>query len=226
MPSPAQAPPPAEQRAALQQVTTAAIATLKEIWPDLDLTDGVALREALLRLLPVITGDYGPAASTLAVDVYTLLRDAAGASGGFVPDAAPPVGSARFEALVRWGVDPVFSAEPDPDMALYRVGGGLQKLVADQYRDTIRLAAVQDPAAEGWQREARADGCPFCVMLAGRGAVYKEQTVDFGAHRDCHCLAVPAFKGQPKPVKAYTPTSRTITAADRARTRRWIAEHQ
>jgi hypothetical protein len=69
----------------------------------------------------------------------------------------------------------------------------------------------------------RTSGALRAVMLEARGAIYTRSSVDFGAHDDCHCIAVPAFNGHPTPVKKYTPTSRDITDADRARTRDWIS---
>lgn len=219
-------PPPADQRAALQVVTAAAVAKLTQLWPNLDLRDGAAVRDALKQILPPLVEEYGAAAAELAADVYTLLRDAAGITDPFDVPLVDPAFAKTLDKLVGWAVGPIFSEQHDTDMALYRITGGLQRVVANEYRDTIQNAAIVDRAAAGWQREARADGCNFCVMLAARGAVYTEKTVDFGAHRDCHCLAVPAFVGTAKPVKAYTPTDRVITAADRARVRRWIAQHQ
>jgi hypothetical protein len=63
-------------------------------------------------------------------------------------------------------------------------------------RDTVVRASTKDPAAEGWERVIEAGACAFCAMLAGRGAVYKESTVDFRAHDHCHCTARAVFKGQ------------------------------
>ena len=45
------------------------------------------------------------------------------------------------------------------------------------------------------------------------------------AHDHCHCSAVPAWSGEPRPVKPYTPSARKATDADRARVRDWIATH-
>lgn len=41
------------------------------------------------------------------------------------------------------------------------------------YRDVVEQAASGDPYAVGWQRIAYGGACAFCRMLAGRGAVYK-----------------------------------------------------
>ena len=63
-------------------------------------------------------------------------------------------------------------------------------------RNTIVRAAGIDPVATGWERVIEPGACSFCAMLAGRGGVYSEATVDFRAHDHCHCVARPVFKGQ------------------------------
>ena len=35
------------------------------------------------------------------------------------------------------------------------------------------------------------EGCEFCQMLAGRGAVYSAETADFEAHDKCACTPEP-----------------------------------
>jgi hypothetical protein len=62
-------------------------------------------------------------------------------------------------------------------------------------------------------------------MLIARGAVYTEVTADFASHDHCNCSAVPAFGGQPLAVKPYTPSSKNITDADRARVREYLRTH-
>ena len=60
-------------------------------------------------------------------------------------------------------------------------------------REVVRGASLADPRARGWARITSAKACRFCSLLAGRGAVYSEATVDFQAHDGCHCHAEPAY---------------------------------
>ena len=62
-------------------------------------------------------------------------------------------------------------------------------------------------------------------MVATRGAVYTKATASFACHDHCNCEARTVFGDEPIRVAAYKPTDRTITDADRARVRQWIAEH-
>lgn len=181
-----------------------------------------AVREALGDVLPVLVGDYSSAAAVTAVDWYVGHREEQGVRGSFTPDL-PLLGSQGVDELAGWGTSLIVPEDVDWDAALSRISGGMQRRIADAGRETIANAAFDDPQALGWQRVARAGACPFCLMLAGRGSVYTSRdTADFGAHDSCSCMATPAFNGKPIPVKPYTPTSRNITDADRARTREWI----
>lgn len=62
-------------------------------------------------------------------------------------------------------------------------------------RSVIRDTATKDARAVGWKRITSAGACPFCRMLADRGAVYYESTAFFGAHKHCACTAAPVFVG-------------------------------
>jgi hypothetical protein len=97
----------------------------------------------------------------------------------------------------------------------------MQRRIANVSRYTVAESSVADPGATGWQRVG-AGSCAFCRMLIGRGAVYTEAGADFASHDHCNCSAVPAFGGQPRPVKAFTPSSRGTSSADHDRARAWM----
>lgn len=61
-------------------------------------------------------------------------------------------------------------------------------------RETITGTVRADPRAAGWQRVTSGKSCDFCSMLAGRGAVYGEDTADFEAHDGCSCSAEPVYQ--------------------------------
>lgn len=219
------APSPPDQRVALQAVTTAAVQDLTSEWASLNVEDAQAVKAALRDLLPALAGEYGPAASELALDVYEVLRDAAGVT----TDYEPQVGAVtdKLQAWAGWSADPLFDRDTPVEelsqTALTRASESIQKAVADQYRSTIVATSDLDEASQGWARYARPDGCPFCRLLASRGAVYSDATVDFAAHGNCHCLAVPEFFGAGRAVKAeFVPSTRNITAQDRARVYRYM----
>jgi hypothetical protein len=183
-----------------------------------------AARDGLLDTLPALVQLYGSAAATLGADWYDDLRDEAQVAGRFTAIPAELPDRGRTDALARWGVTPLFAAEPDFATALVKVQGGLQRIIADADRQTVMASAIADPRAQGWSRVGSGE-CAFCAMVISLGAVYSEATADFASHDHCNCAAIPAFDGEPRPVKPYTPTSRNITDADRARVREYLRTH-
>jgi hypothetical protein len=214
-------PTTSDLREAVDQLHALAANDLRDLWRQITNVDEA--RAALEDVLPLLVRSYGAAAATVAADWYDDLRDELNASRRFTAIAAE-VAEDGAEELARWGIKPLFQAQPDWDSALTLVDGGLQRRIANGARETVRVSALADPGADGWQRVASA-GCSFCQMLAGRGAVYSEARADFASHDHCRCHAVPAFSGRPRPVKPYTPSERVVTDADRERVRRYLATH-
>lgn len=149
-------------------------------------------RDGLMDVLPRLTVIYGDAAATLAADWYEELREQAERPGRFTPVLAELPDRGRTDALARWGVTPLFQAEPDWSMALTYISGGLQRIIANADRGTIQASSVADRRARGWARAGVGD-CDLCTLLLGRGAVYTEATSQFETHDRCGCIGVPVF---------------------------------
>ncbi|HEY5515292.1 MAG TPA: hypothetical protein VIK12_03695 [Pengzhenrongella sp.] len=208
-------------REAVDGLTGYAYADLNALWRDLP-ADPVLAREALNDVLPALVTVYGEAAATLAADWYDDLRESVGPRQRF---AAIPAGFADTGAyaLVGWATTRAVDATSLRSL----VEGGVQRRVANFSRQTVMTSAVKDPAATGWQRigagECRSG---FCDLLIGRGTVYQtESSATFASHDHCKCGAVPAWGGEPLPVRPYTPSTR-VTDADRERTREWFKENR
>lgn len=206
---------PTELRNALVRLTGNAEADLAALWAQLD---AGSVKDGLFSVLPALVEDYGDAAATLTAEWYEQYRAQLNVAGAYSASLATV--DLGAEALAGWGTD---LARIDWDTALTRIAGGLTKRVMTASRETVMANTESDPEARGWQRSARADGCGFCQMAAGRGTVFRSRTTaTFSSHDNCRCTALPAFGGRPVPVRPYTPTSRNITDADRARARAWI----
>lgn len=213
---------PAELKVAITDLAALANNDLRALWRQVD-TPAEA-RDALRDVLPALVVTYGQAAATIAADWYDDLRDMVAARGRFRAIPAE-VDESGADVLARWGIDPLFkSDEPDWERAKTLIAGGLQRRIANGSRLTVAHSSIEDPAADGWMRQGSGE-CGFCAMLIGRGAVYTERGADFGAHDHCKCSAVPAWGGEPRPVKPYTPSARKATDADRARVREWLRTH-
>lgn len=211
-----------QYRRDLDELVRLANVDLEVLWRQVD--DAVVARELLADILPELTAVYGSAAGTLAADWYDELRAENEIRGRFSAIVAELPPRDVTDSLAGWAVSPLFAAEPAVGLALDNAQSGLQKVIADVGRNTITESTIFDPGARGWMRQTTG-GCGFCQMIASRGAVYSERSVNFGSHRNCRCVAVPAFGGRPNPVEAYTPTTREVTDADRRRTREWMREN-
>ena len=196
---------------------------LRTIWPQLAALPLPELLAALMELLPSIAEEFGDAAATLASDWYEDAREKADAPGRFAPILAPLPGLARFEALSRWGVDPIIKRD-DPEAARALIEGGMRRIVSNVHRETIMASAIADPAAKGWKRYGHGETCDFCRMLIGRGAVYTDKSVRFKSHDNCRCTAAPEWSPNVRKVIGvpYVASKRKITDQDRARVREYL----
>lgn len=106
--------------------------------------------------------------------------------------------------------------------------GEATRLVLAGGRDTIRESVAADDYGHGWRRVTSGRACEFCLMLAGRGAVYREDTADFASHGHCGCTAEPVWDPtQRRDVETtFTPSARRLTddtrTANNARAREFI----
>ena len=155
-------------------------------------SDPKLVDEALRDMLPQLVALYGSAAASIGADWYDDLRDQAEVRGRFQAIVAELPDLGRTDSLAGWAVGPLYGANPDPDTALSKASGGLQRIIFNADRQTVMRSSIQDPRARGWQREGNGE-CDFCQMLIGRGAVYSEETVDFDSHDRCRCIGVPAY---------------------------------
>lgn len=222
------AAPATEAREALVGLTSLTREEVRAIVAELRRMDlsPERVRDALLDLLPEFGTEYHLAAAALAADWYDDLRDAEAVRGRFRADPVPPPTPARWEALVRWGIEPLFRPEPDWDAATGLLEGGAQRTVADGHRLTVVENTKRDPQAKGWRRVGDGSSCAFCRLLISRGAVYSKDTVTFKSHDHCGCSAAPSWdEGATVSTLAYRASERRITDADRARLRAYLREH-
>lgn len=80
------------------------------------------------------------------------------------------------------------------DMTMASSSGAGMRLALEGGRRTILDSVRSDDRAVGYERITSGRGCDFCSMLAGRGAVYGEESADFAAHDHCTCSAAPVYR--------------------------------
>lgn len=86
--------------------------------------------------------------------------------------------------------------------ALVRTSGALSRHVLTGGRDAIVLSVAADRETRGWGRVTAGEPCAFCALLAGRGAVFSEDTADFEAHDHCACGAEALYEDSELPGRA------------------------
>ncbi|MFF4791831.1 hypothetical protein ACFY2M_19180 [Streptomyces sp. NPDC001276] len=164
-----------------------------------------------LAAMNAIVEQYARTSSALAADFYDAQRAAARVPEVFTVPVADPPPPEQTEASLRWATKDVWERDPeDPrtteaqkqpldvrlEQAEKKAEQVAQKLVTDTGRGTVQEAVRQDRQAVAWARSAALGACSFCKMLSTRGAVFKQDTVDFRAHDGCHCGVIPVFRGQ------------------------------
>jgi len=213
-------PTASESRAALTLVADEAVAAVLQL-----LRQG-ASRDVLLEDVPGVLEYYTLGSAALAADFYDEEREDARARGRYM---AEPVIVDRMEKVGRaiaWATAPLL--DDDSATTSSRLAEVVQLEAARPYRDTILGNQERDPAAVGWRRIARGDGCKLCRMLADRGAVYRQSTARFATHGHCNCSAAPVFTGQDgeeASVMQYAASKRRTTAKDRERLRTYLNEN-
>jgi hypothetical protein len=147
-------------------------------------SDPRVVRDALLQFFPDFMTAYGDTAAVLGADLYDALRNLPPSAGTVQTVFAQPAKVKQSEGSVRWAVGALFAPEPSWDTFESNLLGAAQRLVLLPARETIDLLAQLDArsgkvAATGWSRQTNPSraksgkSCDFCVMLAGRGPVYR-----------------------------------------------------
>lgn len=213
----------AEQRQAVIDIRDMTEAEIAAFMLEMRGASPASVQDALQDALPQLVDEYGGMAATLAADWYDEMRDEARARGRFRAGPIRQPGPARYEALARWGVDPLRLDSPDFDAALERVSSATSRIVGRAHSLTVVQNTRDDPQAKGWRRVGNGGTCRFCRMLIDRGAVYRKESVTFKSHYHCKCTAAPAWDaGREVQTIAYVASQRRVTDRDRARVRAWL----
>lgn len=222
--------PPDQVRSGLTVVTSAAVADAQTVASAG--STPAEVRAALFAAVPLIVDDYMDGATALALDWYGEIREEAAVRRTFSPQAVKTVTEDDVKAMVAESTvalrDVPEKALPEATaVSLRLLQGGIQKQVASGFWDTMTTNSTVDPEATGWQRFARGGACKFCIMLADRGAVYSEATVNFAAHKTCHCVVGPSFDPDAPRADAmqYVASKRDRTEKERADVRAYLNQH-
>lgn len=176
-------------------------------------------RNSLITQTNLVVSQYGEIAASMAAEWFDDIRLSEGVRGSFraLPQSSPYEDA--VEGMVRRAVGPMFDEVPDVSAVMLTVAQSAGKYVLAASRETVRRNSFIDPRGTGFQRVARPGACDFCIMLVGRGAVYKKETAFFASHGDCNCAAVPSWdRDAPEvDVDLYEASLRTTGMSESAR---------
>lgn len=197
--------------------TEAGVALTKQHYEGQVKIRAVALRD-FLRVVPLWQGDassFNQMASAAvplvvasrqlsaayAASYFQAFRVVEGVGGSAAPLLAEPpdldqIRGALYvtgERMTREALLAGKSPEAAMKAAHVRMSGSVGRNVLRGGAETVIRSTAADKEALGWGRVTGASPCAFCAMLAGRGAVYSEDTADFESHDHCTCGAAPMY---------------------------------
>lgn len=193
-------------------------------------TAAPANRSALFATAPLIVSEYAPATAALALDWFEEIRDTATPAHIYVPTPRIMVTDDDVSTAVAFATQPLHElqiadlTEQVIAEANAATEAAVQRMVAAGFWDTVTGNSDDDPDAVGWSRFTQGGGCKFCQMLASRGAVYTERSVNFAAHKHCHCVAGPSYDASaPRAsVIQYVASKRNRSEEESARVRDYL----
>jgi len=188
-------------RIAQLNITREALRDTLAVWPLLDPRELDATFPRYAEVMTTLLASHKQRSAFLAAEYIRAFRRAEGLTSDvdvkILDDLARRqalttllvTGPITTKVATRDGLPPEEAAQK----ALEATLGEVTRIVLQGGRDTIIETVREDREAIGWARITDADPCAFCAMLASRGAVYKEDTVGFEAHRNCGCSVEPVY---------------------------------
>lgn len=160
-------------------------------------------RQFLAQYFADIVALYGGQASEAAADYLFLQRSLDDDLAGLVfPDVADPVGYEQAVASFNAGMradEVTYAAMLNGDarafaraeqQSLKKLQGITNRLVLQPARETVGMASEE--AGTLFARLPEPGACPWCMMIASRGNVYRNQRAAAGKdyHDNCRCMAI------------------------------------
>jgi len=180
------------------------VMTMRSVWPLLNPADLDGTFERWYRAASIVISGQRSASARLAANYLQTFKSlelgptaspapvvlGEAASARAVTTSLAVTGPASVKAAIRRGVRPV-DAMP---VAEARSSAAAMRHALNGGRETLTSSVRADRDARGWRRVTSGAACEFCSMLAGRGAVYGADSVDFHAHDGCSCSAEPVYR--------------------------------
>lgn len=169
-------------------------------WTDENIADCRAIVSEAVRS---VCDAYGMAAAQASADFYDAARELSiGEPLGAVPD--PGYNPDATDGAIRAFAQDIVDGKPVSifnSKVLDRVDYEMKRSSAH----SIIANAKRDPKKPRWARvPSGGETCPFCLMLASRGFVYRsDESAGSHYHANCDCRIVPGWDGMK--VEGYDP---------------------
>ena len=161
----------------------------------IDWTDMAAAKARVLEIMQVYCGGATDAAALLASRFYETVRgiEVGGEFSALVDSGRIP--EATVEAVESFFGAKTATPEKIREQLLSRLGFEVKRAAGDCIFENGR----RDKAKPSYARvPSGSDTCDFCLMLAGRGFVYRNKVAAGFLnhyHDNCDCRVVPSWKG-------------------------------
>lgn len=189
-----------EQHRQMQLAVRAAAARdILRLMSAYDLADIDRSWDAIAPGMEAVVRNYHRQSSGVAAGYYQAYRTAEAAGGSptlrladFDPDQVSYslgfYGRVAPKQMIQRGIRDVASKTTT------LMVGGATRHVLDGGRNTVIGSVREDRQSVGYARVTASKPCAFCAMLAGRGAVYKQNTAGFRAHDHCSCSVEAVYR--------------------------------
>lgn len=167
---------------------------LARIWPAWSVNDAGSF-DTFAEAATTLTVARHRESAGLAGSYYEAFRTAEGADGRAALRLAEDLERRELTAYLRsTGLGSTVRAlkagrslTHAREVGFVEMSGAVTLQTLNGARDTIIGSVQADRQARGYQRVTSGNPCAFCVMLAGRGPVYKADTAGFEPHKHCAC---------------------------------------
>ncbi|MCW2898479.1 MAG: hypothetical protein JWO67_744 [Streptosporangiaceae bacterium] len=178
-----------------------------KLWPLLNKARLAETFPGWLTAMTSLITNYHGQSSAAAATFYRAARATALQSptpGSLIKPAPSPDPQWVTRALGFSGPGMLSRDTAQPGTALSTTLGTASRIALDGGRTTIGQTVQADPAAVGWFFLTDGDPCHWCAMIASRGVVFKEHSMDRSnarfigegtakVHNKCGCTLSPAF---------------------------------
>lgn len=180
-------------------------AALADALSAIDLTGDVAdVRERVTAAMQACCGASSTMSARLAADFYDGLRSRFGIEDGFRATVDGGYEPEATEGAVRAFAQDLVDGRPESFVS--KCADRLDREVRLSANRCVERNARRDPKRPRWARvPTGAETCQFCIMLASRGFVYRNEDVASHAHANCDCRVVPSWDKGKAAVEGYDP---------------------